>query len=98
MFVCWCRAERRFLELYNMCNSKTATLILFLFAAALQAQVGGSIANPAAGVWNGLGAPTASLGPLAMGANTSIFTTTTAEAQMFAWKNTTAAVVGTSQG
>ena len=47
--------------------------------------------------WNLAGNPTGSLS-LTMGANTSIFNTTTALSQFFAWKNTTAAVVGTSQG
>ena len=47
--------------------------------------------------WNFAANPTGSLS-LTMGANTSIFNTTTAPLQFFAWKNTTAAIVGTSQG
>ena len=43
------------------------------------------------------GAPTGNLS-LSMGSDTSIFNTTTALSQFFAWKNTTAAVVGTSRG
>lgn len=55
--------------------------------------VGGSSA------WSSLTAPTgAGNFPLAMGSNTSIFTTTTALSQFFAFKNTTTAIVGTSQG
>lgn len=47
--------------------------------------------------WSSITAPSGSLA-LSMGANTSIFSTTTALSQMFGWKNVTAAVVGTSQG
>jgi hypothetical protein len=56
--------------------------------------------TPAGGssAWSSLTAPTgAGNFPLAMGSNTSIFTTTTALSQMFAWKNVTAATSGTSQ-
>ena len=52
---------------------------------------------PSGYAWSNLGVPAGNL-LLAMGANTSIFTTTTAQSQHFAWKNTTPAVVGTSQG
>jgi hypothetical protein len=48
-------------------------------------------------VWSSLTAPTTNL-TLAMAGNTSIFSTTTALAQMFAWKNSTAATVSASQG
>jgi hypothetical protein len=47
--------------------------------------------------WSALGAPTGNLG-LSMGTNTSIFSGTAQTSQFFALKNTTAAVVGTSQG
>ena len=47
--------------------------------------------------WSALTNPATSLS-LTMGANTSTFNTTSALSQFFAWKNTTAAVVGTSQG
>jgi hypothetical protein len=47
--------------------------------------------------WDALLAPASNLSIL-MGSNTSIFNTTSAVPQFFAWKNTTAAVVGTSQG
>jgi hypothetical protein len=47
--------------------------------------------------WDAIGNPAGNL-TLSMGSNTSTFNTTTALSQMFAWKNTTAAVVGTSQG
>jgi hypothetical protein len=56
--------------------------------------------TPAGGssAWSSLTAPTgAGNFPLAMGSNTSIFTTTTALSQMFAWKNVTAATVSASQ-
>lgn len=48
-------------------------------------------------IWNNLANPTGNFSPT-MGSNTSIFNTTTALSQFFAFKNTTAAVVGTSQG
>ncbi|MGD1103959.1 MAG: hypothetical protein ABSA59_18065, partial [Terriglobia bacterium] len=47
--------------------------------------------------WSSLTNPASSLS-LTMGAYTSTFSTTTAEAQMFAWKNTTAATSSLSQG
>lgn len=58
----------------------------------------GTWATPAggSGVWSALTNPSAGLS-LTMGSNTSIFNTTTAVSQFFAWKNTTAALVGTSQ-
>lgn len=46
--------------------------------------------------WQAIGAPSGNLS-LSMGSNTSAFNTTTAVSQFFAWKNTTAAVIGTSQ-
>ena len=46
--------------------------------------------------WSSLAVPSGNLS-LAMGSNSSIFTTTTAVSQFFAWKNITAAVIGTSQ-
>lgn len=47
--------------------------------------------------WSALTNPSGNLS-LTMGSNTSTFNTTSALSQLFAWKNTTAAVVGTSQG
>ena len=55
----------------------------------------GTVATSSA--WSALTNPATSLS-LTMGANTSTFNTTTAATQFFSWKNTTAAVVGTSQG
>lgn len=56
----------------------------------------GAITCTTCNVWSSLTNPSGSLA-LSMAGNTSIFSTTTALSQMFAWKNTTAAVVGTSQ-
>lgn len=50
-----------------------------------------------ASAWSALTAPSGALS-LTMAGNTSTFNTTTALSQFFAWKNTTAAIVGTSQG
>jgi len=47
-------------------------------------------------LWNNNAAPSGNL-LIVNGANTSIFTTTTGVNQFFAWKNTTAALVGASQ-
>jgi hypothetical protein len=66
-------------------------------APILGTPASGTLTNTTGYLWNNLAPPTANLA-LAMSTFTSIFTTTTAEAQMFALKNTTAAVVGTSQG
>lgn len=63
----------------------------------LPALNGSALTSLPAGAWSALTTPAGNLS-LAMGSNTSIFTTTTALSQMFAWKNTTAAIVGTSQG
>jgi hypothetical protein len=63
-------------------------------------QMQGQTGNAAGGgssSWSGLTAPSASL-DLSMGADLSEFDTTTAQAGFFSWRNTTAAVVGTSQG
>lgn len=64
-------------------------------------RVNGSTVGPftASGgsVWSSLSNPSGNLS-LTMGSNTSIFNTTSALSQLFGWKNTTAAVVGTSQG
>jgi hypothetical protein len=82
-------------------NTITGTQLaasLALVTPLLGTPTSGVLTNETGYLWNNLAAPTGNLGPLAMGANTSIFTTTTAQAQHFAWKNTTAAVVGTSQG
>lgn len=68
-----------------------------LVTPALGTPASGVLTNTTGYVWNNLANPSGALG-LTMGSNTSIFNTTTALAQMFAWKNTTAAVVGTSQG
>lgn len=50
------------------------------------------------GTWSGLTNPSPANLSLPLGTFTSIFTTTSAVPQFFAWKNTTAAIVGTSQG
>jgi hypothetical protein len=81
-------------------TSTTTTFPLFATAVA-------GVYNPraiAAGdipvgtvLWSSLGAPTGNLS-LTMAGNLSTFNTTTALAAFFGWKNTTAAVVGTSQG
>jgi hypothetical protein len=68
-----------------------------LVAPALGTPASGVLTTTTGYIWNNLAAPTGNFAP-AMGSNTSIFTTTTALSQLFAWKNTTAAVVGTSQG
>ena len=47
--------------------------------------------------WDAITNPAGNMA-LSMGTNTSIFSGTAATSQFFAWKNTTAAVVGTSQG
>lgn len=47
--------------------------------------------------WSSITAPSGNLA-LSMSSNTSIFSTTTALSELFGWENTTAAVVGTSQG
>lgn len=57
----------------------------------------GPFAAAGGSVWSALTNPSGNLS-LTMGSNTSIFNTTTALSQFFAWKNTTAALVGTSQG
>ena len=49
------------------------------------------------GAWSSLTNPISNLA-LSMGTQTSIFSGTAATNQFFAWKNTTAAIVGTSQG
>lgn len=54
-------------------------------------------ASAGSSAWDALTAPSGNLS-LSMGSNTSTFNTTTALSQFFAWKNTTAAVIGTSQG
>jgi len=72
----------------------------YVFDGTLWRQAGGSgggMVYPAAGIAVSTGTAWGA-SPFAMGANTSIFTTTTALAQIFAWKNTTAATSGTSQG
>lgn len=57
-----------------------------------QLNTGGS-----AGAWSAITNPSGNLA-LSMAGNTSIFSTTTALSELFGWENTTAAVVGTSQG
>jgi|HubBroStandDraft_4_1064222.scaffolds.fasta_scaffold00021_58 hypothetical protein len=56
----------------------------------------GTLTNTTGYLWNNNAAPSGNLS-IANGANTSIFTTTTGVSQFFAWKNNTAALVGTSQ-
>lgn len=65
-------------------------------APALGTPASGILTNETGYLWNNNAAPTGNL-LLANGSNSSIFTTTTAVSQFFAFKNTTAAVVGTSQ-
>jgi hypothetical protein len=77
----------------NFVLSNSPTLV----TPVLGTPTSGTLTNTTGYIWNNLAAPTGNLS-LAMGSDTSIFTTTTALSQMFAWKNTTAAVVGTSQG
>lgn len=59
--------------------------------------VGSWAASAGATAWDAITAPSGAMS-LTMGANTSTFNTTSAVSQFFAFKNTTAAVVGTSQG
>lgn len=56
----------------------------------------GTATNETGYLWNNFANPTGNLA-LSNGSSTSIFSTTTAISQFFAWKNTTAALVGTSQ-
>jgi hypothetical protein len=70
---------------------------LALVTPLLGTPTSGVLTNETGYLWNNLANPTGNLA-LTMGSNTSIFNTTTALSQMFALKNTTAAVVGTSQG
>jgi hypothetical protein len=72
----------------NHINYSTST---HTFSCGTTSSGGGSSA------WSALTNPAGNLS-LTMAGNTSIFNTTSALAQFFAWKNTTAAVVGTSQG
>lgn len=82
-------------------NSTACTNQVFTVISAVAAPTCTTLTNsfiPSGTVlWNQLGNPNSNLA-LTMGANTSIFNTTSALAQFFAWKNTTAATVGTSQG
>ena len=58
----------------------------------------GTCSTPSSSVaWDAITNPAGNMA-LSMGTNTSIFSGTAATSQFFAWKNTTAAVVGTSQG
>lgn len=57
----------------------------------------GVLTNTTGYPWSSVVNPVGSLA-LSNGTNTSIFSGTAATSQFFAWKNTTAAVVGTSQG
>lgn len=82
----------------NLGHANTWSATQTFVTPVLGTPTSGTLTNTTGYLWSNLAAPTANLGPLAMAANTSIFTTTTAEAQMFAWKNTTAATSGTSQG
>lgn len=66
-------------------NTTQAASTAFVLANAGSAPAWSSITNPAGNL------------ALSMGSNTSIFSTTTALAQMFAWKNVTAAIVSASQ-
>ena len=58
----------------------------------------GTCSTPSSSVaWDAITNPAGNMA-LSMGTKTSIFSGTAATSQFFAWKNTTAAVVGTSQG
>lgn len=68
-----------------------------LVTPVLGTPTSGTLTNTTGYPWSALANPVSGLS-LTMGSNTSIFNSTTALSQMFAFKNTTAAVVGTSQG
>lgn len=76
----------------NFCLTTSCTMV----TPVLGTPASGVLTNVTGYLWNILAAPTGNLS-LAMGSNSSIFTTTTAVSQFFAWKNNTAALVGTSQ-
>lgn len=77
-------------------STTTHALFATAGAPAFRALAAGDIPSGAV-TWDLLGNPAGNLA-LTMAGNTSTFNTTTANATFFNWKNTTAAVVGTSQG
>ena len=74
----------------RLAGNASGTKVLQETSAGVASWAAGSTA------WNANTAPSGNLS-LTMGSNTSIFNTTSAVSQFFAWKNTTAALVGTSQ-
>lgn len=68
-----------------------------LAAGVLTLNTAGAACGSGAVAWSAISNPAGNLA-LTMASNTSTFNTTTALSQFFAWKNTTAAIVGTSQG
>ena len=74
----------------RLAGNASGTKVLQETSAGVASWAAGSTA------WNANTAPSGNLS-LTMGSNTSIFNTTSAVSQFFAWKNTTAALVGASQ-